>query len=60
MIALTPIHMQIAGILVVLAMAGALAWWTLRAVIGMQNGRPIYLLADPNDGGDGNDWDGDA
>ena len=48
MIELTPLHLQIAGILALLAAGGAFVWWTVRALLGIHRGHPVYVLPDPD------------
>ena len=46
MIELTPFHMQVAGIAVIVLAGLGLLWWIVHAVMGMHRGRPIYMLPD--------------
>lgn len=56
---LTPLHMQVAGAAVIVAMAVGFLFWTARALLGMHRGHPVYVLPDPNrdDDFDGDDAD---
>lgn len=46
MIALTPFHMQIAGIAVLVLAGLGFLWWVVHTVMGLHRGRPIYMLPD--------------
>ncbi len=61
MIALTPLHMQIAGVVVLVLIGAAFLWWVVHIVVGLHRGRPIYMLPDthPDEHDDDAD-DGDA
>jgi hypothetical protein len=41
---LTPFHLQVAGIAVVVLLGLGFLWWIVRSVIQWHNGRPLYVL----------------
>lgn len=43
---LTPFHMQVAGIAIIVAMAAGVLFWTSRALLGIHRGYPVYVLPD--------------
>lgn len=57
MIELTPLHLQAAGILILLTAGGAFVWWTVRALLGLHRGNPVYMLPDPDHDDPNGDWE---
>lgn len=58
---LTPLHLQIAGVAIIIAMAVGVLFWAARTVLGMHRGHPVYMLPDPDDdNGDHGDDDGET
>jgi uncharacterized membrane protein len=47
---LTPFHLQVIGVGILVALGIATVWWIARIVLGRLRGRPIYMLpeADPD------------
>jgi hypothetical protein len=58
---LTPLHLQIAGVVILIALGVATLWWIAHIVIGRLRGRPIYMLPDTDpDAQDDDDPEGGA
>ena len=59
---LTPFHLQLAGIAVVVLLGLGFLWWVVRAVMQWHNGRPLYVLPEQRDehAHDDDDDDGDG
>jgi hypothetical protein len=55
----TPEHMQIAGIVVLVAIGLAMLWWIVHIVLGLHRGRPIYILPETSEDDDDDDNDDD-
>lgn len=55
---LTPLHLQIAGVAIIIAMAVGVLFWAARTVLGMHRGHPVYMLPDPDDDNGESDHDG--
>lgn len=62
---LTPFHLQVIGVVILVALGLATVWWIGRIVIGRLRGRALYLLpaVDPdaddiNDDADDGNGDG--
>jgi uncharacterized membrane protein len=49
-VTLTPFHLQIAGVAILVLLGVGTIWWIARIVIGRLRGRPMYMLpeADPD------------
>jgi hypothetical protein len=45
---LTPLHMQVAGVAIIVAMGLGFLFWTARAMLGLHRGYPVYVLPDPD------------
>ena len=62
MIELTPQHLQVAGIVVIVLIGAGFLWWVVHAVMGLHRGRPIYMLPDthPDEHDDEPDDDADG
>lgn len=45
---LEPIHLQIAGVAVIVLTGLAFVLWVARAAMGWHRGRPIYMLPAPH------------
>ena len=54
---LTPFHLQVAGIVILIAIAVGFLFWLGRTLLGMHRGDPVYMLPDPDDD---NPEDGEA
>jgi uncharacterized membrane protein len=48
-VALTAFHLQIAGIVILVAVAIAAVWWIVRAAMGWHSGRALYWLNETRD-----------
>lgn len=60
MIALTPTHITIIGVVIFVLVGGAALWWVVRAAMGWHSGRALYWLNQPGpDDIDDEDDDGD-
>lgn len=53
----TPEHMQIAGIVVLVAIGLGMLWWIVHIVLGLHRGRPIYILPETSEDDDDDDDD---
>jgi len=53
-----PVHLQIAGIVFLVLVGIGFVLWIVRAVMGWQPGRHIYMLPDRDDEDDDRDGDG--
>ena len=54
---LTPFHLQVAGIVILIAIAVGFLFWLGRTLLGMHRGYPVYMLPGPDDD---NPEDGEA
>lgn len=45
---LTPLHLQVAGVAIIVAMAIGFLFWAGRALMGIHRGYPVYVLPDPD------------
>ena len=57
---LTPFHLQVAGIAILVIVGVATVWWIAHIVIGRLRGRPIYMLPEANPDSQDNDDPDDA
>lgn len=61
MFAFTPFHLQIAGVVILVAVGLAALWWVARVAMGWHSGRATYLIGErPEDEADDDEDGGDA